>query len=70
MKDFGMEDEAVDLRADNQGAISVAKDFKNNAATKHVDVAYHLTRDYVSKNLVKISYAPSRLMVADGATKS
>lgn len=70
LHDFNMDDGPVEIRADNQGAIILAQDFKMNARTKHIDVAYHLTRDYVAKNMVRMSYVPSEHMVADGMTKA
>lgn len=67
--DFGMKPLPIDVRADSQGAISLSKDFKANADTKHISTAYHLTRDYSSAGLVKITYLPTAAMVADGLTK-
>lgn len=68
--DFGIDDTPILIRADNQGAISLARDYKASAATKHIATAYHLTRDYVAKKLVKLEYIPSVQMVADGLTKA
>ena len=45
-------------------------EFKNNAATKHIDVAYHLSRDYAEQGYTQISYVPTSIMVADGMTKA
>lgn len=70
LKDFEDETPTIEIRADNQGSIALAGSSKNNVATKHIDVAYHLTRDYVEKDVVKITYVPSASMVADGMTKA
>lgn len=50
--------------------MDLSKDFKVNAATKHISTAYHLAKDYVSDGTVCISYVPTTLMVADGLTKA
>ena len=47
----------------------MSKDWKVDTATKHIDTAYHLQRDYVEKKIVSITYLPSSDMVADGITK-
>ena len=69
LNDFRLEIRTIELRADNQGAIALAKTFNSNAATKHIDVAYPLPRDYSEKGYVSISYISSANMVADGMTK-
>ena len=45
LKDSNTSDGALNLKADNQGAISLANEWKLNAATKHIAVAYYLQRD-------------------------
>ena len=60
----------IELRADNKGAIALAQHAKSSAATKHIDVSYHLTRDYCKKGSVSISYIASQEMVADCMTKA
>lgn len=69
MIDFGIDDAKVDIRADNHGAIALPKSLKSSAATKQIDVAYHLQRDYIDKGSVKLSFISSAKMVADGMTK-
>lgn len=64
--DFALEVYAVDLRVDNLGVISTTEEFKTNATTKHIDTAYHLTRD----GAVKLSYVPTPAMAANGLTKA
>lgn len=63
-------DTVIVIRADNQGAIAIAKDFKASAATRHIATAYHLTRDYISHGVIGLSYIPTALMVPDGMTKA
>lgn len=70
MHDFNIDEETIDIYADNQGAIALAHDWKVNVATKHIATSYHLQRDYIDKGYVSISYVPSCDMVADGMTKA
>lgn len=70
LTDFGIGHTAIDIRADNQGTIALAKDFKPSAPTKHIATAYHLTRDYVAEKLVRMEYIPSALIAANGLPKA
>lgn len=67
--DFGLGVSAIDICADNQGAISLSQDYKLNASSKHIDTKYHMQRDYQDQGYVAIKYIPSDEMVADGMTK-
>ena len=69
IKDFTGKVSTIDIYADNKGAISLANSNKSSAPTKHIDVSYHLTRDYCMKGYVDINYVASSQMVADGMTK-
>ena len=69
--DFGVVSKTIDIRGDDKGAIALAKGWKNDSATKHIDVAHHLTRDYCSKNVVSITYVSTKTMLlADCFTKA
>ena len=59
----------VRMRADNQGAIALAKNPHLHERSRHIDVSYHYVRDLVQKGRVKIDYTPTADMVADGFTK-
>lgn len=61
--------EAVDLRPDKMCAIALAKDFKNNAATKHIDVAYNILSNYSATVWGALSHVPTTVVVANGMTK-
>ncbi len=45
LKDFSISDGPLNLKADNKIAISLAHEWKVNAATKHIAVAYYLKHD-------------------------
>ena len=56
--------------ADNTGAIALANDSIISNRSKHIDVSYHLIRDYVEMGKVILEYISTDLMVADGLTKA
>jgi len=58
------------ISEDNQSAIKLAQNPIHTNRSKHINVRYHATRDYVKKKLVKIEYCPTEDMVADIMTKS
>ena len=70
MNDFGMDMEQISINSDNTGAISLINDDKMNAATKRIDVAYHLARDYNVKGYIDILCVSSISNAADGMTKA
>ena len=69
IKDFGLKQKCIPIKADNQGSIGLSKDSKITPRTKHIDVSYHLVVDYQEKNYVHIIYTPTDQMLADMLTK-
>lgn len=67
--DLGEDASAVTLGEDNQACIAMASNPASSTRTKHVDVCYHLVRDYVERGEVKLRYVPTGDMPADGLTK-
>jgi len=59
----------VHLRVDNTSSIYFAETLVNNARTKHIDVAYHFTREQLLRNSFTISYVPTGENTADIMTK-
>lgn len=59
----------IEVRSDNQGAISSTKTFDNHQRMKHVDVMYHAIRERVQDGIVEISYTPTDEQPADMLTK-
>lgn len=54
---------------DNNGAIELSKNAKNHNRTKHIDIAFHFTRERVQAGELEILYCPTGDMVADMMTK-
>ncbi|KAI1005430.1 hypothetical protein K3495_g2787 [Podosphaera aphanis] len=54
---------------DNQSALAIASG-TNSRKTKHIDVAFHFTRECLNHGHINIQYIPSKKMLADLLTKS
>ena len=61
--------QTVTIYADNQGSICLTEHQTCHKRTKHIDVKYHATRDYVAKKHIEVSYIPSNQNIADLFTK-
>jgi len=55
---------------DNQACLALVKNPEAIGRTKHVDVAYHMVREYVARGDVTFYFLPSADMPADGLTKA
>jgi Reverse transcriptase (RNA-dependent DNA polymerase)/gag-polypeptide of LTR copia-type len=66
---IGEDGKTVQILADNQGAIALAKNPHLHERSRHIDICYHYVRDLVQRGKVKIEYIPTAEMVADGFTK-
>ena len=47
------------IKADNQGAIALAKDNQFYAQTKHIDIQYHFVHEAVENGKTKMEYIPT-----------
>ena len=54
---------------DNQGAIDLSKNPKHHSRVKHIDIAYHFSRERVASNEIDVIYCPTDRMIADVMTK-
>jgi hypothetical protein len=57
------------LRVDNQSTITICKDNKFHARTKHIDIHYHFIRKVVSSGCIAVQYLPTEDNTADIFTK-
>jgi hypothetical protein len=75
LKDIGhleliaSDNKTVWMRADNQGAIALAKNPHLHERSRHIDISYHYVRDLVQKGRVKIDYIPTADMITNGFIK-
>ena len=58
------------LNADNQGAITLARNPEYDARTKHIDIQYLFIRNVVTTEKVQLSFCPSPDMVTDIMTNA
>ena len=70
MHDLGFPQETIEIYEDNQACIALTKNPEDHKRTKHIQVKYHVVRDYVKKNLVKFVYCPTENQLADIFTKA
>jgi len=67
---LGVDGGAVPMGEDNQACLALVNNPEATGRTKHVDVAYHMVRDYVARGDVTFFFLPSAEMPADGLTKA
>ena len=67
---LGVDGGAVPMGEDNQACLALVNNPEATGRTKHVDVAYHMVRDYVARGDVTFYFLPSAEMPADGLTKA
>ena len=70
LQDLGVDEtKPTNLLEDNQSAIAMSQNPVGHARTKHIDVRHHFIREQVQEGAVKLSYCPSKSMIADLLTK-
>ena len=60
----------IPISYDNQGAGQLVFNGSSTQRTKHIDVKYHGTRDFIKNNIIAISHIPSTQNAADILTKA
>ena len=58
------------LYSDNQSAIRLVLNPEFHKRTKHIDVLFHLIREFQARGEIVVSYVPTRLQLADILTKA
>jgi len=58
----------IQISMDNRGAIDLTSSL-GTPRSKHIDVRYHITRDYLALGQISINQVSSQEMAADGLTK-
>ena len=59
----------ITIMADHTPGINIAQNPIHNSRTKHLDVAYHFTREHLIRQSFNLSYVPSNDKTADLMTK-
>ena len=66
---FALSIAPVQIMADNQGSIALSKDPKYHGRTKHIRIRFHYIRECIINNAAKLSFIPTKEMLADIFTK-
>jgi hypothetical protein len=69
LEDLGYRSKTLTLYEDNKACIALTKNPEDHKRTKHIQVKYHVIRDYVAKKLISFSYCPTASQLADIFTK-
>ena len=59
----------VDIRADNQGAITLIKNPHLYDRSRHINIYYYHIRDFQEREKISVIYIPTDEMIIDGFTK-
>ncbi len=58
-----------DVKVDNKNVIDLANSKSIKQQSKHIEVCYHLLRDLIKKNEIKLTHVESAYNATDGLTK-
>ena len=53
------------MHEDNKACIALTKNPENHKRTKHIQIKYHIIRDYVRKKEMEFVYCPTKYQLAD-----
>jgi hypothetical protein len=70
LRELGFPQGTVTLHEDNQACIALSKNPEDHKRTKHIQVKYHLIRQYVKDKEIELKYCPTATQWADLFTKS
>ena len=68
--ELGYPQKTVILHEDNQACIALTKNPENHKRTKHIQVKYHVVRNYVKDKIVEFKYVHTKDQLADLFAKS
>jgi hypothetical protein len=54
---------------DNKAAVFYSSNNKSSAAAKHIDIKYHVVKDRIQDQTIKVEHISTKLMLADLLTK-
>ena len=63
-------DGAYLVKEDNQACIKIAEGEGVNKRSKHIDVRYHVTREAIRKEEIRLEYVCTEEQLADALTKN
>ena len=69
LKDFLEGQVSVEIKADNQGAMSLASKRVTEKRSKHIDIRFHFIREKVENGFISLTHVASEENIADIMTK-
>ena len=69
LKDYGIEQETMNIHCDNSNAINILKNLVLHSHTKHIEIPHHFIRDLVEKQVVSLEFVPTEQQSANIITK-
>jgi hypothetical protein len=69
LEDFLEDQNSVEIRADNQGAMGLASRRVTEKRSKHIDIRFHFIREKVEDGFIVLSHVASEENIADIMTK-
>ena len=58
------------MKMDNMGAMFMGKNDVSNKRSKHIDLRYHMVRDYIKAGFFTLEHVSTTLNMADIMTKA
>jgi len=55
----------INVFCDNQSAIELSRNAVYHKRSKHIDISYHFTHEFVEKKKITIRYLQTSMIVAD-----
>ncbi len=59
----------ITLYCDNKAAVFYSSNNKSSGAAKHIDIKYHVVKDRIQDQTIKIEHISTKSMLADPLTK-
>lgn len=60
----------IKMFCDNQAAISIAKNHVHHDKTKHIEIDRHFISEKIEKEIIHLTYIPTKSQTADILTKA
>jgi hypothetical protein len=70
LNELGFPQGTVTIYEDNEACIALSKNHQDHSRTKHIQVRFHVIRQYVEDEIVELKYVPTKSQLADIFTKS